>query len=226
MGSQAQKQSDPHDQLEAPPIDTFVGLDDRALLAMMLARRPETADWDGICTHLFERFGSLAAITAADVPELARTNGVGAAVLTDLKMLRLLCERLARSEVACRPVVSSWSALLTYVRVALVEEPREQFRALFLDKRNQLLREEMIGLGTIDHAPVYPREVVRRALELSAAAIILVHNHPSGDPQPSRADIEMTRKIVEAARVFDIQVHDHLIVGRDGTASFRSLGLF
>ena len=109
--------------------------------------------------------------------------------------------------------------------MALAEEPREQFRALFLDRRNQLMRDELTAHGTVDHAPVYPREVVRRALELSASSIILVHNHPSGDPQPSTADVEMTRKIVEAARVFDIQVHDHLVVGRNGVASLRTLGL-
>lgn len=201
-------------------------LDDKALLAVMLARRQMSSHSHGVSSQLFRRFGSLAAIAAADDAELARVEGVDAIVVADLKLLRLLCERLARSEAESRPVVSSWSALLAYVRVSLVEEPRGQFRALFLDKRNQLLREELVGFGTVDHAPVYPREVVRRALELSASAIILVHNHPSGDPQPSRADIEMTRKVVEAARVFDIQVHDHLIVGRDGTASFRSLGLF
>lgn len=201
-------------------------LDDKALLAVMLARRQMSSHSHGVSSQLFRRFGSLAAIAAADDAELVRVEGVDAIVVADLKLLRLLCERLARSEAESRPVVSSWSALLAYVRVSLVEEPREQFRALFLDKRNQLLREELVGFGTVDHAPVYPREVVRRALELSASAIILVHNHPSGDPQPSRADIVMTRKVVEAARVFDIQVHDHLIVGRDGTASFRSLGLF
>ena len=225
MRSQAQKRLEAEDRPD-PAIGECAGLDDKALLAVVLARRTMPSHTHRISGHLFRRFGSLAAIAAADDSELARVKGVDAIVIADLKMLRLLCERLARSEAASRPVVSSWSALLAYVRVSLVEEPREQFRALFLDKRNQLLREELVGLGTVDHAPVYPREVVRRALELSASAIILVHNHPSGDPQPSRADIEMTRKVVEAARVFDIQVHDHLIVGRDGTASFRSLGLF
>ena len=122
-------------------------------------------------------------------------------------------------------MITSWGALLAYVRVSLAHQPREQFRALFLDRRNHLLRDELTAEGTVDHAPVYPREVVRRALELSASALILVHNHPSGDPTPSRADIEMTRKIVDAARLFSIQVHDHLVVGREGTASFKSLGL-
>ena len=111
------------------------------------------------------------------------------------------------------------------MKVALAHLPREQFRALFLDRRNRLMRDELIAEGTVDHAPVYPREVVRRALEVSASALILVHNHPSGDPEPSRADIDMTHKVVDAAKVFDIQVYDHLVVGREGTASFRSMGL-
>ncbi len=200
-------------------------LDDRALLALLLGRHQSQASGPAV-EALFDRFGDLAAIASADVPELARVSGLGTMALTDLKLLRILSERLVRAEASRRPVITSWSALLAYVRVALAEEPREQFRTLFLDKRNRLLRDELVAHGTIDHAPVYPREVVRRALEVSAAAIILVHNHPSGDPEPSRADIEMTRKIVEAAKLFEIQVHDHLVIGRDGTASLRALGHF
>lgn len=211
---------------DQPPPDAgaLERLDDHALLALLLGRsvRPEAAR--GTVAALFDRFGDLAAIASADLPELARAGGLGPAALTDLKLLRLLSERLVRAEAGRRPVITSWAALLAYVKVALAEEPREQFRALFLDRRNRLLRDELVALGTIDHAPVYPREVVRRALETSAAAIILVHNHPSGDPEPSRADIVMTQKVVDAAKLFDIQVFDHLIVGREGTASLRSLG--
>lgn len=174
---------------------------------------------------LFDRFGTLGAILSADLPELARVSGLRRADLSGFKLVRLLCERLARCEASARPVISSWGALLSYVRVALADEPREQFRALFLDRRNRLLTDELVAHGTLDHAPVYPREVIRRALEVSAASIILVHNHPSGDPEPSRADITMTRQIIDAAKVFNIQVHDHLVVGRDGTASMRTLGL-
>ena len=203
---------------------SLAGLDDATLLALLLARGPTVDDPHSVARALFARFGTLAAITSADLPELARF-GVGPIGLTDLKLVRILCERLARCEAARRPVISSWAALLSYVRIALAEEPREQFRALFHDRRNQLIRDEMIAFGTVDHAPVYPREVVRRALDLSASAIILVHNHPSGDPEPSRADITMTRKVADAARLFDIGVHDHLVVGRDGTASMRALGL-
>ncbi len=212
-------------QTEGPDVGSLAALDDVTLLGLMLTRGPSCADPHGAASRLFARFGSLAAIASADLPELARVGGVGPVALTDLKLLRLLCERLARCEAARRPVVSSWSALLAYLRLALAEEPREQFRALFLDRKNQLLRDEMVGHGTIDHAPVYPREIVRRALDLSAASIILVHNHPSGDPTPSQADIVLTRKILAAAKLFDIAVHDHLIIGRDGTTSLRNAGL-
>ncbi len=208
-----------------PNVDSLVGLDDHALLHMLLNRGAFRETSQAAVTALFERFGCLSAIASADVPELARVGRLGSAALTDLKLLRLLAERLARSEASQRPVITTWSALLAYVKVALAEQPREQFRALFLDRRNRLLRDELIAHGTIDHAPVYPREVVRRALEVSAAAIILVHNHPSGDPEPSRADVEMTRRVADAAKVFGIDLHDHLVVGSQGTASLRALGL-
>lgn len=205
------------------PVTAYSGLDDRALLGLMLRR--SDADPDALAGDLLDRFGTLGAVTGADRAELVRTPGVGRAVLEDLKLLPELAVRLARSEASRRPVIASWGALVVYVRAALAHQPREQFRALFLDHRNSLLREEMIADGTIDHAPVYPREVVRRALDLSASAIILVHNHPSGDPQPSRADIEMTRKIVDAAGLFGLKIHDHLVIGSQGTASFKQLGL-
>ena len=206
-------------------IGALAGLDDRTLLVLMLTRGASCTDPDRVAADLFERFGSLSAIASADLPELARIDGLGPVALTDLKLLRLLCERLVRCEAAKRPVISTSSALLAYIRIALAEEPREQFRTLFLDRRNQLMRDELIAHGTVDHAPVYPREVVRRALELSAKSMIIVHNHPSGDPTPSRADIDMTRQIIEAARALDLSVHDHLAVGRDGVASFKQLGL-
>lgn len=205
-----------------PSLD---GMGERELLTLMLGGRAPHADFRLAAGKLLDRFGGLAAVVAADAPELARTPGLDAAAVGNLKLLRELCVRLVRSEVGARPAISSWSELLAYLRVALAHEPREQFRVLFLDKKNALLRDEFVAHGTVDHAPVYPREVLRRALELSASALILVHNHPSGDPAPSRADIDMTLKLVEAAKVFDLKVHDHLIVGRGVTASFRSLGL-
>jgi len=213
---------EPHAGAACPAFDI---MDERTLLALMLTRTSPPRDPNRLARDLLNRFGALAAVVAADAPELARTPGLDASAIADLKLLRQLCVRLVRSEVGARPSISSWTALLAYVRVALAHEPREQFRVLFLDKRNGLLRDEFVAHGTVDHAPVYPREVVRRALELSASALILVHNHPSGDPTPSRSDIEMTRKVIDAARVFGLEVHDHLVVGRDATASFKSLGL-
>ena len=200
-------------------------LDDATLLALLMSRTLPARDIPVAVESLMDTFGSVAAVVAADPPELARAASLGATTITDLKLLRRLSIRLARSEACQRPVLSSWCALVAYVRSALAHEPREQFRTLYLDRKNILLRDEFRAEGTVDHAPVYPREIVRRALELSASALILVHNHPSGDPAPSRADIEMTRQIVEAARVFGLQVHDHLVIGRQGTASFKSLGL-
>ena len=161
----------------------------------------------------------------ATLEELRTVAGIGEAVALDLKLVQEIGLRSAREVVARRPVISSWSALLAYVKTALEHEAREQFRVLFLDKRNQLIADEVMNRGTVDHAPVYPREVVRRALELSASALILVHNHPGGDPTPSAADIDMTRQVVEAARALRIGVHDHLVVARHGVASFKALGL-
>lgn len=207
------------------PTLVDAALADQTLLALILGRPGTDADPEPLAAALLARFGSLGAVAGAAPGELERDFGAGASVGTDLALLREFALRLARDEACRRPVITSWTALVAYVRTALAHEPREQFRTLFLDRRNILLRDELIAHGTVDHAPAYPREVVRRALELSASAMILVHNHPSGDPTPSRADIDMTRQIVEAARVFSLQVHDHLVVGREGTASFRALGL-
>lgn len=204
---------------------TLASLDDPALLALLLGRCLPAPMVGPTAEALVDRFGSLGDIAAAEVAELGRLPGMGATAILDLKLLRELSVRLSRSAACARPVLSSWDALIVYARTVLAHLPREQFRALFLDRRNFLLRDELVADGSVDHAPVYPREVVRRALELSASALILVHNHPSGDPTPSQADIAVTRQIVEAARLFGIPVHDHLVLGREGTASFRTLGL-
>ncbi|VDC48763.1 MULTISPECIES: DNA repair protein RadC [Brevundimonas] len=209
--------------IRSTPTTVYDALDDRSLLALMLRR--SVTDPDALAGDLLVHFGTLGAVAGADRGELVRVPGVGPAVLADLKLLPELAVRLARSEACRRPVITSWSALVAYVRVAMAHRLREQFRVLYLDRRNTLMCDELLAEGTVDHAPVYPREVVRRALDLSASAMILVHNHPSGDPEPSRADIEMTRKIIDAARLFGLQVHDHLVIGRQGTASFKTLGL-
>lgn len=200
------------------------GLDDRKLLRLMLGRSVD--DPDRQAEALLARFGSLGALASADGHELLGVEGAGPAMVAELNLLREMAVRLARIEASRQPVITTWTALLAYVRTALAHRPREQFRALYLDNRNRLMRDELVADGSVDHAPVYPREVVRRALELSASALILVHNHPSGDPTPSQADIAVTRQVVDAARLFGIQVHDHLVIGREGTASFRALGLF
>ena len=162
---------------------------------------------------------------AAPRERLAELDGVGDAVIAQLKIVEAAARRLARGQMLGRPALSSWSALLDYCMAAMARAPREEFRVLFLDRKNVLVADEVQTRGTVDHAPVYPREIVKRALEHGASAIILVHNHPSGDPTPSRADIEMTRDIAAAAKALHIAVHDHLVIGRGGHASFKSLGL-
>lgn len=209
-------------------------LPDYELLELFLFRSQPQGDVKPIAKALLARFRSLSAVLAASVEELmtvraedsrGRMKGVGAETALDLAALHEVSRRVAREPAARRTVISSWTALVAYVRVALQHEAREQFRVLYLDRKNQLILDEVLNRGTVDHAPVYPREVVRRALEVSASAIILVHNHPSGDPTPSRADIQMTKQVVEAARSLGVEVHDHLIVGREGVSSFRQLGL-
>ncbi|MBD7942050.1 RadC family protein [Brevundimonas guildfordensis] len=209
-------------------------LPDYELLELFLFRSQPQGDVKPVAKALLTRFGSLAAVLAASVEDLmtvraedsrGRAKGVGAETALDLAALHEVSRRVAKEEANRRTVISSWTALLAYVRLSLQHEPREQFRVLYLDKKNQLILDEIQNRGTVDHAPVYPREVVRRALELSASAMIIVHNHPSGDPTPSRADIDMTKQVIDAARALSVTVHDHLIVGREGVASFKQLGL-
>jgi DNA repair protein RadC len=201
-------------------------LPDYEALELYLFRTFRQGDTKAMAKALLTRFGSLSGVLCASLEELKTVKGVGEAAALDLKLVQELALRIGRDTVNKRPIISSWNALLAYVRVALQHEAREQVRVLFLDKKNQLIADEVMNHGTVDHAPVYPREVMRRALELSASAIILVHNHPSGDPSPSRADVEITRQVVEAGKPLGVAVHDHLVVGRDGVASFKALGLF
>ncbi|ACL62246.1 RadC family protein [Methylobacterium nodulans] len=200
-------------------------LPDYEFLELVLFRSIPRRDVKPIAKALIQRFGSFAEVITAPAELLMETDGIGPAVVADLKILEAAGRRLARGAVAERPLLSSWSAVIDYCRAAMAFAPREEFRILFLDKRNRLIADEVQGRGTVDHTPVYPREVVRRALELSATALILVHNHPSGDPTPSQADIRMTRDIVGAAEPLGIVVHDHIVVGREGHASFKGLKL-
>ncbi|HEX8233221.1 MAG TPA: DNA repair protein RadC [Caulobacteraceae bacterium] len=203
----------------------FASLHDYEALELYLFRTFPRGDVKPLAKALLARFGSLSGVLSASVEDLRTIQGVGEAAALDLKLVHELAQRIGLEPLSRRTVISSWSALLSYVRVALKHEPREQFRVLFLDRKNQLIADEVMNEGTVDHAPVYPREIVRRALELSASSLILLHNHPSGDPTPSRADIDMTRQIVAAAKPLNISVHDHLIVGREGVASFKAMDL-
>jgi DNA repair protein RadC len=200
-------------------------LADYELLEMALWRAFAQKDTKPLAKALLKRFGALAEVLAAPPELLKEVDGIGDRAVDELKLIKAFSERTAREAVRNRTVLSSWSALLDYCRSVMAYEPREQFRVLFLDKKNVLIADEVQGTGTVDHTPVYPREVIRRALELSASAIILVHNHPSGDPTPSRADIQMTETIVSVGKPLGIIVHDHLVIGRDGHASFKGLGL-
>lgn len=200
-------------------------LADYELLELLLFRTIPRQDTKPLAKALLAKFGTLAGVLGAPAQRLAEVKGAGAAVAQDLKILQALFERASKGDLNKRQVISSWSALVSYCRIAMAHEPREQFRVLFLDTKNQLIADEVMNEGTVDHAPVYPREVARRALEHSAAAVILVHNHPSGDPKPSAADVAITRDIVTATAAVGVKVHDHLVIGRNGAESFKSLGL-
>ena len=198
---------------------------DYELLELVLFRAIPQRDLKPLAKSLIATFGSFAEVIAAPPKRLAEIKGLGDAAIVELKIVQGAANRLARGQVKKRPLLSSWSNVLDYCRTAMAFADKEQFRILFLDKRNQLIVDELQQVGTIDHTPVYPREVVKRALELSATAIILVHNHPSGDPTPSRADIQMTQAIIEVAKPLGISVHDHIIVGKEGHASLKGLKL-
>ena len=192
---------------------------------MILFRAVPRRDTKPLAKAILARFGSFAEAMNAPQELLREVPGLGQAAITEIKLVRAAALRLVRGEVLERPVLASWSQVLDYCRASMGFEAKEQFRILFLDKRNQIIADEVQQKGTVDHTPVYVREVVKRALELSSTAIVLVHNHPSGDPTPSRADIEMTKQIVQAAKNLGIVVHDHIIVGKQCHASFRGLGL-
>ncbi len=200
----------------------LAALNDAEALELLLSRSLATGA-RATAAALLARFGCLRRVLTADLAALSAF--VDTRVGVDLQLIYDAARRLAAAELPGRCVVSSWTALTDYLKLTMAHCEREAFRVLFLDKKNQLIADEILNHGTIDHAPVYPREVVRRALEVSASAVILVHNHPSGDQTPSSADIEMTRKIIDAARTLGIAVHDHVIVGRAEVASFKALGL-
>jgi DNA repair protein RadC len=197
---------------------------DYELLELVLFRSIPRQDVKPLARLLLDTFGDLNRVVTAPLPRLLAVRGVGEAVAQDLKIMEAVAQRMMRARVLQRPVLSSWAALLDYCHTAMAHRETEQFRVLYLDRKNVLIADEEQGKGTVDHVPVYPREVVKRALELNASALILVHNHPSGDPTPSAADIAMTRQVQDAAAVLGLTLHDHLIVGKERELSFRSEG--
>ena len=200
-------------------------LADYELLEMLLFLAFKKGDTKPLAKALINRFGSFPAILSAPQEALQATPGLGPHAITALRLVQEAAHRLARAEVMDKPVLANWDRLMDYLATVMAREKVEQFRILFLDPRNRLIADEAQARGTVNHTPVYPREVVKRALELHATAVILVHNHPSGDPTPSRADIEMTGEIREAADVLGITLHDHVIVGNGAWLSFRREGL-
>jgi len=201
-------------------------LADYELLELLLFPAKPRQDVKPLAKALLARFGGFSSVISAEVPQLLAVPGIGEACVVALKTVQAGIERALREDVMGKPVLSSWTKLLDYCGAAMGHLKIEEFRLLFLDRRNVLIADEVQQTGTIDHTPVYPREVVKRALELGASAIIMVHNHPSGDPTPSNADIEMTRDVIKAGAALGLQIHDHVILGRGGKhASLKTLGL-
>jgi DNA repair protein RadC len=200
-------------------------LSDYELLEMVLFTAQPRRDMKPIAKSLLKKFGSFAEVVHAPEPLLREVDGVGDASVSQLKLIAAAASRIAKGEIKRSVALSSWNDVIGYCRTSMAFADKEQFRLLFLDKRNQLIADEVQQTGTVDHTPVYPREVIKRALELSATAIILVHNHPSGDPTPSQADIHMTKAIVDIAAPLGISVHDHIIVGKNGHASLKGMKL-
>lgn len=202
-----------------------LAIEDYEYLELLLFRTIPRANTKPIAKNLIARFGSLSDVLGADIHRLQEIQGCGPATAVDLKIISDVVGRVARSELFKRDIFSSWDKVLAYCKAVMAHETREQFRVLFLDKKNGLLADEVQQTGTIDHTPVYPREVISRALELSASGLILVHNHPSGNSTPSQADITMTYRLKDAANALGIIIHDHLIIARNEHTSFKALKL-
>lgn len=200
-------------------------LADYELIELLLFQALPRRDTKPVAKALIARFGSYAGVLRAAPAELGEVAGVGKAAVASIRVVAEAATRLAREEALGADVLDSWDRLLAYLRIRLAHERTECFRVLFLDTKNRLIADEELQRGTVNHTPVYPREVMKRALELAATAVIMVHNHPSGDPSPSRADISMTHEVRRVAKGLGIALHDHVIVGRGGHASFRALGL-
>ncbi len=200
-------------------------LADHEFLELLLFQAQRRADVKPVAKALLRRFGSFAAVISAEPERLAEVKDLGEVGIVTLKSVQAAALRLMRDDIMERPVLASWDKVLAYCRASMGYGSTEQFRILFLDRKNAMIADEVQQRGTVDHTPVYPREVVKRALELGASAIVMVHNHPSGDPTPSKADIEMTRQVRDAGKALGVTVHDHVVIGRGGHASFKSMGL-
>lgn len=200
-------------------------LADYEMLELLLFQAIPRRDTKPLAKALIRRFGTFSSVIRADPKALCEVKGVGDSVIVTLKSVAAAASRLAREEVLQKPVLSSWNLLVDYLRVNMAHEKTEQFRILFLDTKNTLIMDEVQQTGTVNHTPVYPREVIKRALELGATAIIMVHNHPSGDPTPSDADVDMTLEVQDAGKKLGVTLHDHVIIARGGHTSLRSMGL-
>jgi DNA repair protein RadC len=200
-------------------------LPDYELLELVLMIAIPQRDVKPLAKRLIDEFGGFAGVISADPNRLTQIDGIKDATATTLKIVQAAAQRLAQRQVQGRSAITSWQALIDYCQMKMAHRTTEAFHVLFLDRKNGVIADEEQTAGTVDHTPVYPREVVKRALELGASALILVHNHPSGDPQPSRDDIEMTRRVAEAAKTLGVVLHDHLVIGRQGHYSFKSHGL-
>ena len=201
------------------------GMPDYEILEMLLFSSKPRGDVKPLAKQLIQEFGSLAAVLSTSRNDLVKINGIGESAIAAIKLAHVAATRLLQANLPEKPILQSWKALLDYCRATMGYNKTEQFRIFFLDRKNKLIADELQQEGTVDHTPVYPREVVKRALDLGASAIILVHNHPSGDPTPSQADIDMTRKIIQAATPLNITIHDHLIMGSNDHYSFAANGL-
>jgi DNA repair protein RadC len=195
------------------------------LLELVLFRAIPRRDIKPLAKALLARFGDLSAIFSASVESLREIPGITENMITELKLIEAVALEVGQSRSLHKPLLSSWDHLIEYLRAKTADKSIEEFHVLFLDKKNQIIADEVMGRGTVDHAPVYPREIIKRALQLDASALVLMHNHPSGDPAPSRADIDMTRKIQDLASGFSIRLHDHVIIGRQSEVSFKNMGL-
>ena len=204
--------------------DGGAAMPDYEILELVLFDAMARIDTKPIARALLDEFGDFNAVISAETTRLTAVDGVGDAIATRLKVVQAAAQRLQRARIIQRHVLSGWDALLDYCHTTMAHRSTEQFRVLYLDRKNALIADEEQARGTVDHVPVYPREVVKRALELNASALILVHNHPSGDPTPSNADIAMTDQIADAARALSITLHDHIIIGRETELSFRTEG--